>query len=116
MRTLHDEAASETGGDMPDAPPPSTLGHWPIQMHLVSPHAPFLTGADLVICADCVPFTVPDFHDRYLGGRAVAILANDPAVRAGAVDAPAAIKIRTDAHMIHTDELDDMIDMVDQFL
>ncbi len=28
----------------------------------------------------------------YLGGRAVAILANDPAVRAGAVDAPAAIK------------------------
>jgi hypothetical protein len=40
---------------------------------LVPPHAPFLAGADIVLCADCVPFTVPDFHDRYLDGRAVVI-------------------------------------------
>jgi len=40
---------------------------------LVPPHAPFLKGADLLICADCVPFTVPDFHTRYLSNRAVLV-------------------------------------------
>jgi hypothetical protein len=39
----------------------------------VPPHAPFLKGADLVICADCVPFAIPDFHLRYLAGRAVVV-------------------------------------------
>jgi len=56
-----------------DQPPPSQLGHWPIQLMLVPPRAPFLRGADLVVCADCVPFTVPDFHQRYLAGRAVVV-------------------------------------------
>jgi Pyruvate/2-oxoacid:ferredoxin oxidoreductase delta subunit len=56
-----------------DQPPPSQLGHWPVQLMLVPPHAPFLRGADLLVCADCVPFTVPDFHARYLTGRAVVV-------------------------------------------
>jgi Pyruvate/2-oxoacid:ferredoxin oxidoreductase delta subunit len=51
----------------------SLLGHWPVQLMLVPPHAPFLKNADLLICADCVPFTVPDFHRRYLAGRAVLV-------------------------------------------
>ncbi|MFH1374159.1 MAG: 4Fe-4S binding protein [bacterium] len=52
---------------------PSQLGHWPIQLMLVPPHAPFLKNADLLICADCVPFTVPDFHFRYLTGRSLVV-------------------------------------------
>ncbi|UCC44401.1 MAG: 4Fe-4S binding protein [Candidatus Zixiibacteriota bacterium] len=52
---------------------PSQLGHWPIQLMLVPPQAPFLKNADLLICADCVPFTVPDFHYRYLTGRALVV-------------------------------------------
>jgi hypothetical protein len=52
---------------------PSQLGHWPVQLMLVPPHAPFLKNADLLICADCVPFTVPDFHFRYLTGRALVV-------------------------------------------
>ena len=40
---------------------------------LVPPQAPFLRGADLLICVDCVPFAVPDFHARYLTGRAVVV-------------------------------------------
>jgi hypothetical protein len=36
---------------------------------LVPPTAPFLRGADLLISADCAPFAVPDFHNRYLKGR-----------------------------------------------
>jgi ferredoxin len=52
---------------------PSQLSHWPIQLMLVPPGAPFLKNADLLICADCVPFTVPDFHQRYLAGRALLV-------------------------------------------
>jgi len=55
------------------APSGSALSHWPVQLMLVPPSAPFLKGADLLICADCVPFTVPDFHMRYLRGRAVLV-------------------------------------------
>ncbi len=60
-------------GASTNSPPPSRLGHWPIQLGLVPPTAPFLAGADLLICADCVPFVVPDFHARYLSGRAVVV-------------------------------------------
>lgn len=51
----------------------SQLRQWPVQLHLVPPHAPYLQQCDLVICADCVPFAVPDFHNRYLAGRAVLV-------------------------------------------
>jgi Pyruvate/2-oxoacid:ferredoxin oxidoreductase delta subunit len=63
-------------GDLPESlgvPTKSQLSHWPIQLMLVPPAAPFLKGADLVICADCVPFAVPDFHQRYLTGHAVIV-------------------------------------------
>ena len=56
-----------------DEPPASSLDHWPVQLMLVPPHARFLQGADLLVCADCVPFAVPDFHARYLSGRAVVV-------------------------------------------
>jgi len=51
----------------------SKLGHWPVQLRLVPRSAPFLADADLLICADCVPFAVPDLHDRYLDGRVVLV-------------------------------------------
>lgn len=51
----------------------SALRHWPVQLMLVPVGAPFLRDADLLICADCVPFTVPDFHQRYLEGRSLVV-------------------------------------------
>jgi Fe-S-cluster-containing hydrogenase component 2 len=72
LRTLDPTGAAEAGADLA-APPASMLGHWPVQLKLVPPHAPFLRHADLVVCADCVPFTVPDFHARYLAGRAIVV-------------------------------------------
>jgi len=47
----------------------SRLGTWPVQIHLVPPHAPFLNNADLVIAADCVPFAYPNFHEGFLKGK-----------------------------------------------
>lgn len=71
MRNL---AAASPETTLPHQPElPSQLGHWPVQLMLIPPHAPFLQGADLLICADCVPFTVPDFHQRYLTKRAVLV-------------------------------------------
>lgn len=43
-----------------------THSQWPIQLVLVSPNAPFLNGADILLVADCVPFTYADFHKDYL--------------------------------------------------
>lgn len=51
----------------------SRLGQWPVQLHLVSPHAPYFRGADLLVAADCVPFAYAAFHDDFLDGRAVVI-------------------------------------------
>jgi ferredoxin len=49
----------------------STLSHWPIKLRLVTPKAPFLKGASLLVAADCAPFAAGDFHSRYLEGKAV---------------------------------------------
>jgi len=51
----------------------SALRHWPVQLHLLSPNAPGLRDAELLLCADCVPFAYPDFHRQFLDGHAVAI-------------------------------------------
>jgi len=52
---------------------PGALRHWPVQLHLLPPTAPFLKGADVLICAPCVPVAMPDFHATLLAGRAVAV-------------------------------------------
>jgi NAD-dependent dihydropyrimidine dehydrogenase PreA subunit len=52
---------------------PSALRHWPVQLHLVPPTAPFFTGADVLLAADCVAYAVGGFHERFLSGRALAI-------------------------------------------
>jgi NAD-dependent dihydropyrimidine dehydrogenase PreA subunit len=51
----------------------SQLGQWPVQLMLVPPTAPYLKNADLLICADCVPLAVPDFHNRYLKNHAILV-------------------------------------------
>ncbi len=51
----------------------SRLTHWPIQLRLVPPEAPFLKGASLLLAADCVGFSCPRFHEDYLPGKALLI-------------------------------------------
>ncbi len=52
---------------------PSELRQWPVQMHLVNPNAPYFRGADLLLAADCVAFSMGNFHSRYLRGKSLAI-------------------------------------------
>jgi len=52
---------------------PSQLRQWPIQLHLVGPSAPYFQNADVLLAADCVAFTVGDFHKDYLAGKSLAI-------------------------------------------
>jgi len=49
----------------------SALSHWPVQIRLVPPNAPFLNNADLLIAADCAPIAYAGFHQDLLSGRAV---------------------------------------------
>jgi hypothetical protein len=61
-------------GPGPGAPAGATrLTHWPVQLGLVSPAAPWLAGADILLCADCVPFAYADFHRDLLAGRRVLV-------------------------------------------
>ena len=51
----------------------SQLRQWPIQMHLISPMAPYYQGADVLLTADCVAYAMGGFHSDYLKGKAIAI-------------------------------------------
>lgn len=52
---------------------PSMLRHWPVQLTLVPPGAPFLQQTDLLLAADCVPFAYPGFHSELLKGHSLLI-------------------------------------------
>lgn len=64
------EAAAAT---MAGAPAESALRQWPIQLHLVSPQAPYFQGSDLLLAADCCAFAVGDFHGSFMRGKSLAI-------------------------------------------
>ncbi len=51
----------------------SELRQWPVQIMLVSPLAPYLDNADLLIAADCVPFAYADFHSDLLKGKTLLV-------------------------------------------
>ena len=51
----------------------SMLGHWPVQLTLVPPTAPFLQEADVMLAADCVPFAYAGFHQDFIKGHAVLV-------------------------------------------
>ena len=51
----------------------SELRQWPVQLSLVTVNAPFFRRANLLICADCVPFAEPDFHAKLLKGKVVVV-------------------------------------------
>jgi len=67
FREEDSEISEETGKRQ------SQLRQWPIQLHLVSPTAPYYQGQDVILTADCVAYALGDFHKDYLKGKAIAI-------------------------------------------
>jgi NAD-dependent dihydropyrimidine dehydrogenase PreA subunit len=51
----------------------SSLMHWPVQIKLIPPDAPFLKGAHILVAADCTPVAYPAFHNDFLKGKTVLI-------------------------------------------
>ena len=49
------------------------MGNWPIQLHLISPAAPYFQEADLLIAADCTAYAHGDFQQYLLAGRSLVI-------------------------------------------
>ena len=64
-RTLH-------RGDGPRpcaADVPSELSQWPVQIKLAPVNAPYFSGADLLVAADCTAFAYGAFHRDFIRGR-----------------------------------------------
>lgn len=51
----------------------SELTHWPIQLHLINPNASHFNNCDLLIAADCVPFSISNFHTKFLKNKKLVI-------------------------------------------
>ena len=51
----------------------SQLSQWPVQLHLIAPQNPVFQGADLLLAADCTAFALPDFNQKHLPGKKLAI-------------------------------------------
>ncbi|HHY82272.1 MAG TPA: 4Fe-4S binding protein [Clostridiales bacterium] len=51
----------------------SQLQQWPVQLMLVPVQAPYFKNADLLITADCVPYSFADYHPKLLKGKRVVI-------------------------------------------
>ena len=65
-------AESRPAGDRPVSAA-SQLSQWPIQLHLVSPFAPYFQNADLLVAADCTAFALGGFHQDLLKGKKLII-------------------------------------------
>jgi NAD-dependent dihydropyrimidine dehydrogenase PreA subunit len=51
----------------------SALTHWPVQLHLINPNAPYFKNSDLLIAADCSGFSLGAFHSRFIKGKSLVI-------------------------------------------
>jgi ferredoxin len=71
MMVIEERENSNNNSNISDQP--SELRQWPVQMHLVNPDAPYFRGADLILAADCVAFSMGDFHNKFLKGKSLAI-------------------------------------------
>jgi ferredoxin len=71
-------AAHEIPGECGEGKAPASAGaselrQWPIQLHLISPQAPYFRGSDLLVAADCTAFALGSFHADLLRGKRLVI-------------------------------------------
>ncbi len=51
----------------------SLLSQWPVQIKLAPVRAPYFTGANLLIAADCTAYAYGDFHNKFIRNRVTLI-------------------------------------------
>jgi len=51
----------------------SELRQWPVQLHLINPAASYFQNSDLIVAADCVAFSIGNFHSKYLKDKSLVI-------------------------------------------
>ena len=66
-------AAGAAAVETDAGPQASELRQWPVQLHLVPPNAPYFKKADVLLAADCVAFSMGNFHRDHLKGRGLAV-------------------------------------------
>lgn len=57
--------------NIPAAQTGSALSHWPVQIRLIPPTAPFLENCDLLVAADCSAVAYAGLQKDFLAGRVV---------------------------------------------
>lgn len=62
-------ARTQTAREPEDAPAPSRLAQWPVQIKLVPIQAPYFQDANLLIAADCTAYAYGGFHERFIRNR-----------------------------------------------
>ncbi len=72
-RMIHFDRPETKSGINVSQDQPSQLRQWPVQLYLLSPQAPYLQEADVLLAADCVAFAMGNFHSKYLAGKGLAI-------------------------------------------
>jgi Pyruvate/2-oxoacid:ferredoxin oxidoreductase delta subunit len=73
LRSFQPPSPGSAGAGREGGGTPSTLTNWPVQLHLLPLEAPFFHEAHLLLAADCLPFACPEFHQRLLAGRTLAV-------------------------------------------
>lgn len=98
MQFKKNESPAAAGNDM--AKQKSELAQWPVQLHLVSPTAPYFRNSDVVLAADCSAFAMGSFHGDLLRGKSLAIAC--PKLDSGLDEYAAKIKSMIDDAKINT--------------
>ncbi len=70
-RTIEKENGFSSTSETKEAA--SELRQWPVQLHLLNPQASYFKNADVVLAADCVAFSMGNFHSKYLKEKSLAI-------------------------------------------
>lgn len=73
VKSLNPKGARGTEWEVQGEKRESELINWPVQLKLVPADAPYLKNSDLLMAADCVAFSYPDFHQDLLKGRPLII-------------------------------------------
>lgn len=69
----HSKSIRREAAAAPTAPVTSQLSQWPVQIKLVPVNAPYFSGANLLIAADCTAYAYGNFHNEFIKGRVTLI-------------------------------------------